>query len=87
MFVANYMNISATPYCLHCAGFASSKQEVIKMTSYGGPGQLAGTSYLGHCKTEITGSNPATCMSALNSVINACPVNEPMEDARGEEEG
>jgi hypothetical protein len=64
-----------------------SKQEVIKMTRLGGPGQLTGTSYLGHCKTETTGSNPATCMSALNSIINACPVNKPMEDERREEEG
>jgi hypothetical protein len=64
-----------------------SKQEVIKMNREGGPGQLTGTSYVGHCNSEITGSNAATCRSALNTVINACPVNEPMGDQRREEEG
>jgi hypothetical protein len=51
-----------------------------------GPGQLTGTRYLGHCSTEITGSNQATYMSALNSVINACPDHEPMEAEREKRE-
>jgi len=85
VFVANYMNISATPYYLHYSGFTIQSRK-LKKDQVGGPGQLTGTRYLGHCKSEITGSNPATCMSALNSVINAYPVNKPIQDERIEDE-